>query len=229
MNARPRTTSSSRATVTLAPGRGAGLRRRRSTRPRSWSRPASRGAGGGPTRETRSSARRRRLLPLDSANARRREDPEPRAARGRDARPDAGRGATSSGNWPWPTTRAARRVRWRRAGDRRARLPRLGRGRRAPGRGERGFAGPAGAGNTRGPGSLGTSETSAPSRRRSCCPGRTRPPSTRTCATPFGGRLPDPPGMPALRAFDAAGAAVLYDAALLYRAPANDVGPRHKA
>ncbi len=68
----------------------------------------------------------------------------------------------------------------------------------------------------------------------------------------FGGRLPDPPGMPALRAFDAAGAAVLYDAALLYpvwkttsalgvdgvwrrsfdfhrfhRAPANDVGPRH--
>ena len=32
----------------------------------------------------------------------------------------------------------------------------------------------------------------------------------------FGGRLPDPPGMPALRAFDRAGAAVLYDAALLY-------------
>ncbi len=32
----------------------------------------------------------------------------------------------------------------------------------------------------------------------------------------FGGRLPDPPGLPALRAFDAAGAAVLYDAALLY-------------
>ena len=43
----------------------------------------------------------------------------------------------------------------------------------------------------------------------------------------FGGRLPDPPGMPALRAFDTAGAAVLYDSALFHRAPANDVGPRH--
>ena len=43
----------------------------------------------------------------------------------------------------------------------------------------------------------------------------------------FGGRLPDPPGLPALRAFDTAGAAVLYDAALFHRAPANDVGPRH--
>ena len=43
----------------------------------------------------------------------------------------------------------------------------------------------------------------------------------------FGGRLPDPPGMPALRAFDTAGAAVLYDAALFHRAPANEIGPRH--
>ena len=43
----------------------------------------------------------------------------------------------------------------------------------------------------------------------------------------FGGLLPDPPGLPALRAFDTAGAAVLYDAALFHRAPANDVGPRH--
>lgn len=42
----------------------------------------------------------------------------------------------------------------------------------------------------------------------------------------FGGRLPDPPGIPARRAFDAAGGAVLYDAALFHRAPANDFGPR---
>ena len=43
----------------------------------------------------------------------------------------------------------------------------------------------------------------------------------------FGGLLPDPPGLPALRAFDTAGAAVLYDAALFHRAPANEIGPRH--